>query len=239
LSLDAAAPQLAERTWTEALGLALRLVLALALLAIVVQAAIVVRARPQDLITGAYGMADIIRRAMPPDFGKIDMVWWPTIETIDLAIFGTVGGVIMALPLEMLAAVNVTPSRYLYYAARGVIGFARAVPDLVWALRFVTAVGLGPFPGALALSVHSIGMLGRLFAEMIEHMDIAPIDALTLTGARRLQVFSHGIIPSILPALLRIALYRFDENIRSSLVLGFVGAGGIGFELLSAMSLFQ
>jgi phosphonate transport system permease protein len=239
LSLDAAAPQLAERTWTEALGLALRLVLALALLAIVVQAAIVVRARPQDLITGAYGMADIIRREMPPDFGKIDMVWRPTIETIDLAIFGTVGGVIMALPLAILAAVNVTPSRYLYYAARGVIGFARAAPDLVWALLFVTAVGLGPFPSALALSAHSIGMLGRLFAETIDHMDMAPIDALTLTGARRLQVFSHRIIPSILPALLGIALYRFGENIRSSLVLGFVGAGGIGFELLSARSLFQ
>jgi len=128
---------------------------------------------------------------------------------------------------------------FLYYPARGVIGFARAVPDLVWALLFVTAVGLGPFPGALALSVHSIGMLGRLFAETIEHMDMAPIDALTLTGARRVQVFTHGIIPSILPSLLGIALYRLDENIRSSLVLGFVGAGGIGFELLSAMSLFQ
>jgi phosphonate transport system permease protein len=236
LSLDTAAPQLAERSWSGAVSLALRLVLVLALLAIIIQAAIVVRARPQDLITGAYGMADIIRRAMPPDFSKIDMVWWPALETIDL---GTVGGVIMALPLAVLAAANVTPSRYMYYVARGLIGFARAVPDLVWALLFVTVVGLGPFPGALALSVHSIGMLGRLFAETIEHMDMAPIDALTLTGARRVQVFTHGIIPSILPSLLGIALYRLDENIRSSLVLGFVGAGGIGFELLSAMSLFQ
>ena len=239
MSLDAAAPQLAERSWTEAFRSALRLMLALALVAIVVQAAIVVRARPQDLITGAYGMADIIRRAMPPDFGKIDMVWWPALETIDLGIFGTLGGIIMALPLAVLAAANLTPSRFLYYTARGVIGFARAVPDLVWALLFVTAVGLGPFPGALALSVHSIGMLGRLFAETIEHMDMAPIDALTLTGARRIQVFSHGAIPSILPSFVGIALYRLDENIRSSLVLGFVGAGGIGFELLSAMSLFQ
>jgi phosphonate transport system permease protein len=239
LNLEAAGPRLAERSWTDALSLALRLVLMLALVAIVVQAAIVVRARPQDLITGAYGMADIIRRAMPPDFGKIDMVWWPALETFDLAIFGTLGGVIMGLPLAILAAVNVTPSRYLYYAARSVIGLARAVPDLVWALLFVTAVGLGPFPGALALCVHSIGMLGRLFAETIEHMDMAPIDALTLTGARRMQVFTHGIIPSILPSLLGIALYRLDENIRSSLVLGFVGAGGIGFELMSAMSLFQ
>jgi phosphonate transport system permease protein len=190
LNSDPAAPRLVERSWIEALNLALRLMLALALLAVVLQAAIVVHARPRELITGAYGMADIIRRAMPPDFGKIDMVWWPALETIDLAIFGTLGGVIMALPLAILAAANVTPSRHLYYAARGVIGFARAVPDLVWALLFVTAVGLGPFPGALALSVHSIGMLGRLFAETIEHMDMAPIDALTLTGARRLQVFS-------------------------------------------------
>jgi ABC-type methionine transport system permease subunit len=90
-------------------------------------------------------------------------------------------------------------------------------------LLFVTAVGLGPFPGALALSVHSIGMVGRLVAETIEHMDMAPIEALTLTGARRVQVFTHGIIPSIRPSLLGIVLYRLDENIRSSLLLGFVG----------------
>jgi len=127
LSLDTATPQLAERSWPEAVSLALRLALVLALLAIVIQAAIVVRARPQDLITGAYGMADTIRRAMPPDFSKIGMVWWPALETIDLGIFGTVGGVILALPLAVLAAANVTPSRYLYYVARGLIDFARAV----------------------------------------------------------------------------------------------------------------
>jgi phosphonate transport system ATP-binding protein len=177
LSLDATAPQLAERGWPAALGLALRLVTILGVLLIVVQSAIVVHARPQDLVTGAYGMADIIRRAMPPDFGKIGEIWRPALETVDIAIFGTLGGIVMALPLAVLAAVNVTPSRYFYYAARGVIGFARAVPDLVWALLFVTAVGLGPFPGALALSVHSIGMLGRLFAETIEHMEMAPIVA--------------------------------------------------------------
>jgi phosphonate transport system permease protein len=239
LTVEAAAPRLIERGWAGALSLALRLVLLLGLILIVVQSALVVRARPQDLITGAYGMADIIRRAMPPDFTAISKIWWPTLETVDIAIFGTVGGVVMAIPLAILAAINVTPSRTLYYIARGIIGFARSVPDLVWALLFVTAVGLGPFPGALALSVHSIGMLGRLFAETIEHMEMAPIDALSLTGARRVQVFTHGVIPSILPSLLGISLYRLDENIRSSLVLGFVGAGGIGFELLSAMSLFQ
>jgi phosphonate transport system permease protein len=90
-----------------------------------------------------------------------------------------------------------------------------------------------------ALSVHSVGMLGRLFAETIEHMDMAPIDALTLTDARRMQVFTMASFRRSCPSLLGIALYRLDENIRSSLVLGFVGAGDIGFELMSAMSLFQ
>lgn len=239
MTAETAGRQPITRSWYGALQLAGRFVVLLAVLLVVVQATLVVHARPQDLITGAKGMADIIRRAMPPDFSEIDKIWWPTLETVDIAIFGTVGGVIMALPLAILAAENVTPSRYVYYAARGAIGFARSVPDLVWALLFVTAVGLGPFPGALAIAVHSIGMLGRLFAETIEHMDMAPIDALSLTGARRLQVFTHGVVPSVLPSLTGITLYRFDENIRSSLVLGFVGAGGIGFELLSAMSLFQ
>jgi len=226
-------------SWSSALANAVRIVLILVVLLVIVQSLIVVHARPQDLITGIHGMADIIRRAVPPNFTKLDTVLWPALETVDIAIFGTLAGVVMALPLAVLAAANVTPSRFLYYFARSVIGFTRAVPDLVWALFFVTAVGLGPFPGGLALAVHSIGMLGRLFAETIEHMDMAPIDALALTGARRIQIFTHGIVPSVLPSFLGISLYRLDENIRSSLVLGFVGAGGIGFHLLTAMNLFQ
>jgi phosphonate transport system permease protein len=225
--------------WGHATAIALRTVALVVAILIVVQSLIVVQARPQDLITGFHGMVDIIRRASPPDFSKLPDVVWPTLETIDIAIFGTIGGVLMALPLAVMAATNVTPSRVLYYLSRAMIGLARAIPDLVWALLFVTAVGLGPFPGGLALAVHSIGMLGRLFAETIENMDMAPIDALALTGASRMQVFSHGVVPSVLPALLGIGLYRLDENIRSSLVLGFVGAGGIGFQLLTAMNLFQ
>ena len=222
-----------------ALAAAKRVGIGLILVLIIAQALIVVEARPQDLITGVHGMADIIRRAVPPDFSKFGSELWPALETIDIAIFGTVVGVILAIPLAVLAASNVSPSRPVYYVARSIIGFCRAVPDLVWALFFVTAVGLGPFPGGLALAVHSIGMLGRLFAETIEQMDMAPIDALALTGARRIQIFTHGVVPSVLPSLLGISLYRLDENIRSSLVLGFVGAGGIGFQLLTAMNLFQ
>ena len=212
---------------------------ALVVALVIAQAFVVVQARPEDLITGVHGMADLLRRASPPAWSETGDILWPALETIDLAIFGTTFGVLMALPLAVLAAANVTPARPLYFAARGVIALTRAVPDLVWALLFVTAVGLGPFPGALALSVHSIGMLGRLFAEVIEDMDFGPVEALTLTGASRLQVFTHAVVPGVLPSLLGISLYRFDENLRSSLVLGFVGAGGLGFRLLTAMNLFQ
>ncbi|MBO0718108.1 MAG: phosphonate ABC transporter, permease protein PhnE [Rhizobiales bacterium] len=242
MSIDFASPPMrapGNRAWRRALSNAIHCVIVLWALAIVVQAFIVVQARPQDLVTGVHGMADLIRRAMPPDFSLLPSTLWPALQTVDIALFGTLVGIIIALPLALLAAANMTPSRFAYYGARGLIGFTRAVPDLVWALLFVTAVGLGPFPGGLALGVHSVGMLGRLFAETIEQMDMAPIHALELTGARRIQVFSHGIIPSILPSLLGITLYRLDENIRSSLVLGFVGAGGIGFQLLTAMNLFQ
>jgi phosphonate transport system permease protein len=243
MSVDAARAELrispGAHAWTGAAVTATRCVLTLLGIAIVVQTFIVVEARPSDLITGVHGMADLIRRAVPPDFSKLPSAVWPTVQTVDIALFGTMVGIVLALPLAILAASNITPSRIAYYGARGVIGFTRAVPDLVWALLFVTAVGLGPFPGGLALGVHSVGMLGRLFAETIEQMDMAPIHALELTGARRIQVFTHGIVPTILPALLGISLYRLDENIRSSLVLGFVGAGGIGFELLTAMNLFQ
>ena len=229
----------AVRGLPASLASAARLVGLLLVILVILQSLIVVQAKPQDLVTGFHGMLDILRRATPPDFSKLDSALWPALETIDIAIFGTITGVLLAVPLAVLAAGNVTPSRAPYYLARGIIGFCRAVPDLVWALFFVTAVGLGPFPGGLALAVHSIGMLGRLFAETIEHMDMAPIDALALTGARRPQVFTHGVIPSILPSLLGISLYRLDENIRSSLVLGFVGAGGIGFQLLTAMNRCQ
>jgi phosphonate transport system permease protein len=203
------------------------------------QALVVVKARPQDLITGIGGMADILRRSLPPNFGLVRSVAWPTLETFDTALFGTIVAMFIALPLAIFAARNVTPSRVLYAAARGTIALTRAVPDLIWALLFVTAVGLGPFPGALALAVHSIGMLGRLFAEVIEDMDMGPVEALTLTGASRLQVFTHAVVPGVAPSLLGIALYRLDENVRSSLVLGFVGAGGVGFQILTAMNLFQ
>lgn len=211
----------------------------LALLLLFGQAVVVAHARPQDLLTGIGGMADILARAIPPDGGTVEPSLGAAIETFDIALLGTAAAVVMAMPLAVLAARNASPSPLVYQAARGVIAVTRAVPDLIWALFFVTAVGLGPFPGVLAVSVHSIGMLGRLFAETIEDMDMGPVEALTVTGASRMQVVTHAILPGILPSLIGIGLYRLDENVRSSLVLGFVGAGGIGFLILTYMNLFQ
>lgn len=221
-------------------GAVMRRFLALAVVCLIIgQAAVVSGARPAELLNGLSGIVDIVSRSMPPAFDKLPSLIWPTVETIDVAIFGTVVGIIIAVPFAVLAARNVTPAKPLYYVTRAMVSFLRSVPELVWALIFVAAVGLGPFAGALALVFHSVGMIGRLFAEVIEDMDMGPVEALTLTGASRLQIFTHAVIPGVLPTLLGISLYRFDENLRSSVLLGFVGAGGIGFELLSAMNLFE
>jgi phosphonate transport system permease protein len=157
----------ADAGWRGSAVTALRTLGVLAVLLVIAQSLIVVQARPQDLITGYRGMLDFLRRAWPPDISRIDETLWPALESVDIGIFGTVAGIIMALPLAVLAAANVTPALPLYYLSRGIIAFTRSVHELVWALLFVTAVGLGPFPGGLALAVHSIGMLGRLFAETI------------------------------------------------------------------------
>jgi phosphonate transport system permease protein len=217
----------------------IRVSIGMLLAAIIGQALVVARVKPQDLVSGAGGMADILRRSVPPDVTHLPQAFGGVLETLDIAIIGTAVALIMSVPLAVFAAENVTPSRSAYLGARGVIAVTRAVPDLVWALIFVTAVGLGPFPGVLALSVHSVGMLGRLFAESIEDMDMGPVEALTITGANPFQIVSHAILPGLLPSLVGISLYRLDENVRSSLVLGFVGAGGIGFLILTSMNLFQ
>jgi phosphonate transport system permease protein len=177
---------------------ALSFVIVFVCIAAFIQAAIVVHARPQDLITGAHGIADILRRSWPPDIAGLPDMLWPALETIDIALFGTAVAVIFALPLALLAARNTTPATPVYVISRMFIALARVVPDLVWALIFVTAVGLGPFPGTLAIMLHSIGMLGRLFSEVIEDMDMGPVEALTMTGASRMAVFSHAVVPTVI-----------------------------------------
>jgi phosphonate transport system permease protein len=213
--------------------------IAVALLAIFVQAYVVVEARPQDLFTSFRNIVDIIVRGVPPEPGIFRNALWGALVTFDVAILGTLASLVVSLPLALLAAENTRPNKAAYVAARGIIGLARTIPDVVWALIFVTAVGLGPFAATLGLAVHSVGVLARLYAEAIEDVSMGPVHALTVMGANRVQVATQAVIPTVLPSLIGLTLYRLDTNVRASLVLGFVGGGGLGLQIESALNLFQ
>ena len=213
--------------------------ISLCLLALLIQAYFVVEAKPQDLFTSFNNILDIVIRGVPPSPGILKNAAWGALVTFDVAILGTIASVIASLPLALLAASNTRPSRGAYLTARGVIGVCRTIPDVVWALVFVTAVGLGPFAATLGLAVHSVGVLARLYAEAIEDVAMGPVHALTVMGANRVQVATQAVIPTVLPTLIGLTLYRLDTNVRSSLVLGFVGGGGLGLQIESALNLFQ
>lgn len=194
------------------------------------------------LVDGYRGTLSFLDEALPPDLDW-DTVLRPSISaalvTLYTALLGTTLAVPGALLVGSLAARNVTPNAATYHVARSILSFLRAVPDVVFALVFVTAVGLGPFPGVLALWLHSIGVLGKLFAESIEETDLGPVDALRVGGASRTQVLAHAVLPAVTPNFVGLTLYRFDVNLRSSLVLGLVGAGGIGFLINTSIKLFR
>ncbi len=215
--------------------LALRAVLVVVGAAVLAQALVVAQVNPTDLVSGIGGVLRLVADGLPPDPAALLPAAKAVLETIDIALVATVAAVVVSVPL----AATATAGRPLAGVVRAVAAFLRSIPDLVWALVFVVAVGLGPFAGVLALTVHSVGMLVRLFAEAIDQMDTGPVDAMVVTGAGPVAVFTHAVVPELLPAFGALALYRMEQNLRASLVLGFVGAGGIGFQLLSAMEEFQ
>jgi phosphonate transport system permease protein len=212
---------------------------AIVVIAVLAQALHVTRFAPAEVVTGVGGIYDILRRGTPPDLSDLQPAFGAALETLDVALLGTVLAMAVSVPLALLAAENTTPNRLAYLASRSVIGLCRAVPDIVWALLFVTAVGLGPFPGTLGLGVHSIGILGRLYAECIEDMEMGPVHVLQVGGAGRMQVATHAVLPGVLPTLLGLTLYRFDTNLRSTIALGFVGGGGLGLQILNTLNLFE
>jgi phosphonate transport system permease protein len=193
------------------------------------------------LIDGWRGMARFLDEAVPPDFSWA--VLGPSLSaalvTLWIGLLGTTLSVPFALGLALLAARGTAPSPWLYQGTRSLLSFLRAVPDVVFALIFVTAVGLGPFPGVLALLCHNVGVMGKLWAEAVEDADPGPPQALRSAGAGRLQVATHALLPCVTPQMVGLLLYRFDVNVRSSLVLGLVGAGGIGFLINQSIKLFR
>ncbi|WP_375134493.1 phosphonate ABC transporter, permease protein PhnE [Roseateles aquatilis] len=194
---------------------------------------------PTELANGLPQIADFIGRTWPPDWRILDRLWAPAMETVQIAVWGTLLGALAAVPVSFLAARNLQGPRWLYQLTRQGLNVTRSVNELILALVFVSAVGLGPFPGVLALAVHGAGMLGKFFAEAIEEIDQGPLEALRATGARPLQVIVFGVLPQVVTAWIAVVLYRFEVNLRSATVLGMVGAGGLGFELVGSLKLFK
>jgi phosphonate transport system permease protein len=175
----------------------------------------------------------------PPDFRRYRSWLRPLADTLAMSVAGTALAVSLSLLLALFAARNTTPNPVVYRAARALLNLLRSIPELIMGIIFVAMVGFGALPGVLAVGFHSIGMIGKFFAESIEHVDPKPIEAARATGASPLQVVVHAVLPQVLPQLADTTIYRWEYNFRASTVLGAVGAGGIGFELIAALRVLE
>lgn len=191
-----------------------------------------------ELAQGTGNMAEYISRYFPPDFTEWRSYLSDTIETISMAVWGTMMAAIVSVPLSILASENVCPS-WIVFPIRRLLDAMRAINEVVFALVFVIAVGLGPFAGVLALFVHTTGTLGKLFSEAVESINPGPVEGIRATGASKLQEILFGVIPQVLPLWTSYTLYRFEADVRSASVLGIVGAGGIGVSLYQSFRSFQ
>jgi phosphonate transport system permease protein len=195
-----------------------------------------------DIATLALGLPAILTLAsesFPPDFSNASGWWKPLIDTLAMSIAGTAVAILLSFPLAFLAAGNTSPHPIVFQFTRTLLNALRSVPELIMGIVFVAAVGFGALPGVLALGLHSVGMVGKFFAEAIEHVDEAPVEATRATGATPLQVLYHAVLPQVLPQFADVAIYRWEYNFRASTVMGMVGAGGIGFELMGALRILQ
>lgn len=184
-------------------------------------------------------VGNLFKRMYPPDFGDMGRIVEAMVETVWMALLGTVGAVILSYPLALAAAHNTTKSRILRAISRGVITLSRAVPEIILAAIFVAAFGPGPFSGILALALHSIGMIGRLFADAIETATEQPREAVVSVGATKRQTTRSAILPQALPSMIATSLFRFEINLRGSAILGLVGAGGIGQIISESLETIQ
>lgn len=187
------------------------------------------------IVDGIPAILTLGAEAMPPDFSNLSAWVKPLLDTLAMSIAGTASAVLLSLPLAFLAAHGTSPHPVVYAAARTLLNALRSVPELIMGIIFVAAVGFGALPGVLALGLHSVGMVGKFFAEAVEHVDEAPVEAARAAGASPLQVVVHAVLPQVLPRFADVAVYRWEYNFRASTVMGMVGAGGIGFELMGSL----
>jgi phosphonate transport system permease protein len=193
----------------------------------------------QRLIEGGPALAQLASEMVPPDFSRWRAWLWPLLDTLAMSVAGTALAVIISLPLALFAAPNTSPNLFVSQFCRLVLSALRSVPELIMGIVFVAAVGFGALPGVLALALHSTGMVGKFYAEAIEHVDPRPLEAARAAGASPFQVITHAVLPQVLPQLADITIYRWEYHFRASTVLGIVGAGGIGFELIAALRIIR
>ena len=183
--------------------------------------------------------SDILNRMLPPDFSNLKNLIQAMFETIEIAFLGTFIAIVLSIPVGLFSAKNLAPNYFIFLVARIVTIFFRAIPEFIIAMILVIAVGFGAIPGVLALGLHTMGFLAKFYAEDIEHVNKGPIEALKSSGASKGQIISYAIIPQIIPSFVANNLYILDRNIRMATMLGIVGAGGIGYELLSSFRMFE
>jgi phosphonate transport system permease protein len=191
------------------------------------------------LSEGLPAIGVLISEMIPPNFARWRDWILPMLETITMSIAGTAIAIVLSLPIAFFASPNTAPNTIVYYTARLILNTFRAIPELILGIIFVAAVGFGMLPGVLALGLHSIGMVGKFFAEAIEHAHPAPIEAAKAVGGNHIQVIFHGIFPQVLPQFGDVTMYRWEYNFRQSTVMGMVGAGGIGTELIGSLRIMD
>lgn len=199
-----------------------------------------------------------LRDLYPPDLSETTLrsLIVAAAETLAMSFLGTLIAVVLAAPLAIAASSNVAltgvPHRVgqqgtvvrsvrwaVYLASRGLLNLFRTVPDFIWAMIFILAVGLGPFAGVLALGIHTAGVLGKLFGEVLENVREEPLEALLATGAGTAAILGYGLLPQAMPQAVAYTLYRWEVNIRAAAIIGFIGAGGLGLKLRLAINLFH
>jgi phosphonate transport system permease protein len=190
---------------------------------------------------GSFGaVMKSVARFLAIDFNLIPQLWEPVLETFMMACIGTLVGAIICIPVIWLGALNITPSRWIGYpVGRFLMTMSRSIHEIVWALIFVSAVGLGSLADILALAMRSIGFIAKITAEAIENVDPKPIEAIKAVGSTKLQVLRYGIMPQVLPVVLGTIIFEWDINIRRSAVMGLVGAGGLGLVFFRQMAMFN
>lgn len=192
----------------------------------------------QYIATAGEALLDLGSRMWPPNLSILPALVDPLIISAHIAILGTLFSIVLSVPTALLAANNTTPYKLTYVLGRFIITATRSVNVIIWALIFVGMFGPGALAGVMALAVRSIGFIGKLLSEAIEEIDKTQVEAVSATGAGPLQIFNYAIVPQILPSFIGIATYRWDSNIRASTVVGFVGGGGIGIALQTAVNRF-